>query len=265
MHRFAQRSFRAIQNRCHARRISVRKLRTHDNTQNSKYTPTVHAHLYRLSTLNQQPSRPLTSPYRHGALLCVHQVEPAPPRLSWIPEAPRPGVRSSGPPSRVRLRQPARSYQAAFVICRRRLPSLHRQISFAEIRRESRKVSRFRFHLLPGTVKAFHFLLLRRGSAILRLAVRLVRVKAVGLVASRRLEREKGSRQVVVAGFFAAGSLPATGCSFPVGPSGSQTSLVIADLSIAADFSAAAAVVVDSAAAAFSCEQAQRALEALGH
>src|SRR6266508_3675075 len=234
---------------------------------------------YQLSTINL--SGPLTSPYRHGALLCVHQVEPAPPRLSWIPEAPRPGVRSSGPPSRVRLRQPARSYQAAFVICRRRLPSLHRQISFAEIRRESRKVSRFRFHLLPGTVKAFHFLLLRRGSAILRLAVHLVRVKAVGLVASRRLEREKGSRQVVVAGFFAAGSLPATGCSFPVGPSGSQTSLVIADLAIAAglsavappdlaaavaaDFAAAAAVVVDSAAAAFSCEQAQRALEALGH
>src|SRR6266508_1361529 len=198
---------------------------------------------YQLSTINL--SGPLTSPYRHGALLCVHQVEPAPPRLSWIPEAPRPGVRSSGPPSRVRLRQPARAYRAAFVICRRRLPSL------------------------------------RRGSAILRLGVRLVRVKAVGLVASRPLEREKGSRQDVAV-FFAARSLPATGCSFPVGLSGSQTCPVTPDPAIAAGHglsavaagpglavvavaAAAAAVVVDSAAAAFSCEQAQRVVEALGH
>src|SRR6266508_4383549 len=159
---------------------------------------------YQFSTINL--SGPLTSPYRHGALLCVHQVELAPPRLSSIPEAPRPGVRSSGPPSPVQLRQPARSYLAVFVICRRRLPSLHRQISWIPL--ESRKVSHCPLHLLPG-------------SAILRLAVPLVRVKAVDLVASRHLEREKGSRQAVFAAvFFAARSSPATGCSFPVGLSG---------------------------------------------
>src|SRR6266545_2312218 len=148
-------------------------------------------------------------------------------------------------------------------------------------------VSRFRFHLLPRTVKAFHFLLLRRGSAILRLAVHLVRVKTVSLVASRRPAREKVFRQAVVADFFAARSLPATGCSFAVGLSGSQTCPVTPDPAIAAgpglavvaagfavaagpglaaavvaaaaDF--AAVVVVDSAAAAFSCEQAQRVVE----
>ncbi len=200
-----------------------------------------------------------------------------------------------------RLRQPAHSYLAVFVICRRRLPSLHRQISWIPL--ELRKVSHCPLHLLRAMVMAFHFLLLRPGSAILRLAVPLVRVKAVDLVASRHLEREKGSRQAVFAAvFFAARSSPATGCSFPVGLSGSQTCPVTPDPAIAAgpglaagfavpagpglaavadpavvavafaavvavaaaaDF--AAAVVVASAAAAFSCEQAQRVVEALGH
>src|SRR5206468_7392306 len=91
---------------------------------------------YQLSTIN--PPGPLTSPYRHDALLGVHQVEPAPPRLSWIPKAPRPGVRSFGPLSpirlRLRLRPPARSYQVAFVVClHRRLLSLHRQISWSPL------------------------------------------------------------------------------------------------------------------------------------
>ena len=36
LHRFAQRSFRAIQNCCDARRIRVRNLRARDNAQDSK-------------------------------------------------------------------------------------------------------------------------------------------------------------------------------------------------------------------------------------
>src|SRR5436305_529229 len=129
---------------------------------------------YQLSTIN---SRGFTSPYRHGALLCVHQVEPAPPRLSSIPEALRPGVRSSDPPFRVRLRQAARSYQAASVICLPRLlPSHPPQISW--ILPGSRKVSYFPLHPVPEMVRGFHFLL-RPGSAILQLALFLAMVKPV--------------------------------------------------------------------------------------
>ncbi len=52
-------------------------------------------------------------------------------------------------------------------------------------------------HLLLVMARAFHFLL-RQGSAIPDLAVPLATVKAVGLVACRRPERAKESRQAVV-------------------------------------------------------------------
>src|SRR5205823_122242 len=85
-----------------------------------------------------------------------------------------------------------------------------------------------------------HFLL-HPGLAILRLAVRLARVKAVGLVASHRPATVKGFRQAVVAVSFAARSSPVTGCSFPVADlSGSQICPVTADLAFAAGLSAAA-------------------------
>src|SRR5215475_1886276 len=89
--------------------------------------------------------------------------------------------------------------------------------------------------------RAFHFLL-RRGSAILRLAVHLAMVKAVGLVACRRLETEKESRQAAaVAAVFAAHSSPELGWFFPGADlSCLQTCLVIADLATAAGLSAAA-------------------------
>src|SRR5213079_2429861 len=185
---------------------------------------------YQLSTIN---SRGFTSPYRHGALLCVHQVEPAPPRLSSIPEAPRPGVRSSGPPSplQLQLRPPARSDQAASVISLRRLPSLHPQVSW--ILQGSRKASCFPLHPLLGMVRGFHFLL-RPGSAILHLVVLLARVKVVDLVACRRPAKEKESRQVAPV-FFAVRSSPELGRFFPVADlSDFQTFLVIADLGAAA-------------------------------
>src|SRR5207244_7710629 len=62
-----------------------------------------------LSTINPQPStlRGSTSPYRHGPLPCVHQVEPAPPRLSSIPKGLRPDVGSSGLLFPFRLQRPA--------------------------------------------------------------------------------------------------------------------------------------------------------------
>src|SRR5206468_9158054 len=118
----------------------------------------IHGRIHGISRLGSTRRTCLTSPYRHGALLCVHQVEPAPPRLSSIPEELPPGVRSSGPPFRIRLRQLARSCQAASVICLRRLPSPHPPISFAEILPESRQVSYFPLHPLPAMVRAFHFL-----------------------------------------------------------------------------------------------------------
>src|SRR5207237_10811856 len=112
-------------------------------------------------------------------LLCVQQGEPAPPRLSSIPEELPPGARSSGPPFRVRLRQLVRSRQAvASVICLRRLPSLHPQISW--ILQESRKVSYFPLHPLLGMAWGFHFLL-RLGPAILHLTVLLASLSGVSL------------------------------------------------------------------------------------
>src|SRR6266513_1137899 len=65
-------------------------------------------------------------------------------------------------------------------------------------------------------------------------------VKAAGLAAFQRLAKGKGSHQAVVAVSFAAHSLPAIGCPFPVGLSGSQTCLVTADPGSAADLSALA-------------------------
>jgi len=96
-------------------------------------------------------------------------------------------------------------------------------------------------HLLLVMARAFHFLL-RRDWVILRPAVPLAMMKAVGLVACRRLERGKGSRQAVVAAavFFAARSSPGPGRSFPVGLSDSLTGFVTADLAIAFDLFAAA-------------------------
>jgi hypothetical protein len=91
--------------------------------------------------------------------------------------------------------------------------------------------------------RAFHFLL-RQGSAIPDLAVLQATVKAVGLVACRRLEKGKESRHVVaVAGFFAARSSPGSDRSFSVGLSDSLTGLVTADLVIAFDLVAAAGPV----------------------
>ena len=100
-------------------------------------------------------------------------------------------------------------------------------------------MSCFPLHPLPETVRGFHFLL-RPGSAILYLAVLLARVKAVGLVACRRPEREKESRQAAAV-FFAARSSPGLGRFFSVADfSDFQTCLVIADLGTAAGLSAAA-------------------------
>jgi len=124
------------------------------------------------------------------------------------------------------------------VICLPRLLlSLPRQISWTLL--ESAKASHFTLHPLPAMVKAFHFGL-RLDSAILQLAVRLARVKAVGLVACLLPAREKEFRQAVLA-FFAARSSPGLGRFFPVADlSDFQTCLVIADPGTAAGLSAAA-------------------------
>src|SRR6059058_255558 len=276
MHRFAHCGLRAIQNRCHARRISTRELRRCDYSEDSNKNSSgrrhskvhlasvipsaveesrslIHGRIHGISRLGSTRRTCLTSPYRHGALLCVHQVEPAPPRLSSIPEELPPGARSSGPPFRVRLRQLVRSRQAvASVICLRRLPSLHPQISW--ILQESRKVSYFPLHPLLGMVRGFHFRL-RPGSAILHLAVLLARVKAVDLVACRLPAKEKESPQAAAV-FFAARSSPGLGRFFPVADlSDFQTCLVIADLGTAAGLFAAArpdlVVAADSVVAVF--------------
>src|SRR5882724_1895264 len=99
--------------------------------------------------------------------------------------------------------------------------------------------------------KGFHFLL-RRDWVILRPAVPLAMVTAVGLVACRCQGRGKGSRQAVVAAvvLFAARSLPGSDRSFAVGLSDSLIGLVTADLVIVFDLFAAAGpdlVVADSA------------------
>src|SRR6266480_4601846 len=88
------------------------------------------------------------------------------------------------------------------------------------------------------------YFLLRRDWAILRPAVPLAMVTAVGLVACRCPGRGKESRQAVVAAVsFAARSSPGSDRSFAVGLSDSLIGLVPADLVVAAD-SAVAAVVV---------------------
>src|SRR6266566_2730612 len=109
---------------------------------------------------------------------------------------------------------------------------------------------RFSLHLLPAMVRASHFLL-RSGWVILEPAVPLAMAKAAGLAAFQRLAKGKGSHQAVVAVSFAAHSLPAIGCPFPVGLSGSQTCLVTADPVVAAVLFVSAAL--PSGPASFVC------------
>src|SRR5439155_1574139 len=97
----------------------------------------------------------LTSRYRHGALLCVHQVELAPPRLSLIPGALPPDVRSFDLPFPTRPRSPAHFYLAVFLISPGPLPSLRRQIFSAAIPLEWLKVRRFL--PLPAWTMSFRF------------------------------------------------------------------------------------------------------------
>src|SRR5437667_4389644 len=102
--------------------------------------------------------------------------------------------------------------------------------------------------------RGFYFLL-RRDWAILRPAVPLAMVTAVGLVACRCPGRGKESRQAVVASVsFAARSSPGSDRSFAVGLSDSLIGLVPADLVIVSDLFAAAGpdlvVAADSAVAA---------------
>src|SRR5881296_3082302 len=126
-------------------------------------------------------------------------------------------------------------------------------------------VQRLRLHLLPVTARASHFHL-RPGSAILQLVVPLVTVKADSPAAFPRLAREKGSRPVVAAVVFAAGSSPDF-ARFAFVPCLGSICFAIADLVIAAadsfslvrsdlaavvgsvGFAAGSAVVVAAAAA----------------
>src|SRR5437867_12626998 len=87
-------------------------------------------------------------------------------------------------------------------------------------------------HLLPVTARASHFDL-RPGSAILQLVVPLVTVKADSPAAFPRLAREKGSRPVVAAVVFAAGSSPEF-ARFAFVPCLGSICFAIADLVIAA-------------------------------
>src|SRR5881409_2267400 len=89
-----------------------------------------------------------------------------------------------------------------------------------------------RLHLLPVTARASHFHL-RPGSAILQLVVPLVTVKADSPAAFPRLAREKGSRPVVAAVVFAAGSSPEF-ARFAFVPCLGSICFAIADLVIAA-------------------------------
>ena len=151
----------------------------------------------------------------------------------------------------------------------------------------------FLLPLLPVTAKVFHFLLLR-GWVIVRLAVLLAMVTAVGLVAYRRPAREKASHRVDVPASFVARSWPGSGRFSSVADlSDSQTdavtvdpvitfdlsAAVVADLGLALVVAAAAAaaaavavavavvdsVLVHSVVAAFSFEAGQLSLEALDH
>src|SRR5213596_382726 len=89
-----------------------------------------------------------------------------------------------------------------------------------------------RLRLLPATARASHFHL-RPGSAILQLVVPLVTVKADSPAAFPRLAREKGSRPVVAAVVFAAGSSPEF-ARFAFVPCLGSICFAIADLVIAA-------------------------------
>src|SRR5881396_2740698 len=89
-----------------------------------------------------------------------------------------------------------------------------------------------RLHLLPVAARASHFHL-RPGSAILQLVVPLVTVKADSPAAFPRLAREKGSRPVVAAVVFAAGSSPEF-ARFAFVPCLGSICFAIADLVIAA-------------------------------
>src|SRR6266542_2778539 len=73
-------------------------------------------------------------------------------------------------------------------------------------------ILRLRLHLLPARGRASHFLL-RPGSVILQLVVPQVTVTADSPAAFPRLATamETGSRQVVAAVSFVAGSSPALG------------------------------------------------------
>src|SRR6266487_259295 len=93
-------------------------------------------------------------------------------------------------------------------------------------------VQRLRLHLLPVTARASH-VHLRPGSAILQLVVPLVTVKADSPAAFPRLAREKGSRPVVAAVVFAAGSSPEF-ARFAFVPCLGSICFAIADLVIAA-------------------------------
>src|SRR6266478_1007463 len=93
-------------------------------------------------------------------------------------------------------------------------------------------VQRLRLHLRPGSARASHFHL-RPGSAILQLVVPLVTVKADSPAAFPRLAREKGSRPVVAAVVFAAGSSPEF-ARFAFVPCLGSICFAIADLVIAA-------------------------------
>src|SRR5947207_11143811 len=109
--------------------------------------------------------------------------------------------------------------------------------------------SRFPLHLRPAMVRASRSLL-RPDWVILRPAVPRAMGRAGCPPASQRLAREKGSRPLVLAVFFAARSLLGIGRSFSVGLSGFQTCLATADFGIAAGLSAAAAAVAGSDLAA---------------
>lgn len=95
-------------------------------------------------------------------------------------------------------------------------------------------MSHSHLHLDPVTAKAFRFLL-RPGWVIAHSSVRPAMVKADCPAASQRPVREKGSRQAVVADFFAARSLPGIDrSSLLFDLCHSQIGFVTADLSIAA-------------------------------
>src|SRR6266487_811720 len=93
-------------------------------------------------SINHQPWLP-TSRYRHGAQSCVHRVAPALLRPSSIVKATLLDVRSFDFPFPLRPRRSARSYRAASLIRRCRLPLLHQPIFSGAILSEQRKALDF--------------------------------------------------------------------------------------------------------------------------